>query len=188
MITLEQLQKIIPYAGPRAGVFIGPLNDAMVEFGIETPAQQAAFIAQVAHESGSLRYVRELASGDAYDTGRLAARLGNTPAADGDGRRYKGRGLIQITGFNNYRACGLALGLDLLAHPELLEQPVNACRSAGWYWRVNNLNKWVDAGDFDGLSDAINKGRKTVAYGDANGFVDRLAFFKRAEQVLLCNS
>lgn len=188
MIDLFKLKAIMPSAGNRADIFLIPLVQAMEEFGIETPAQQAAFIAQIAHESGSLHYVRELASGDAYDTGRLAARLGNTPAADGDGRRYKGRGLIQITGFNNYRACGLALGLDLLAYPELLEQPVNACRSAGWYWRVNNLNKWVDAGDFDGLSDAINKGRKTAAYGDANGFVDRLAFFKRAEQVLLCNS
>jgi putative chitinase len=181
MITLRQLRKIIPYAGLRAAVFVRPLNDAMTEFGIDTPARLAAFLAQIAHESGSLRYVRELASGQAYE-GR--ADLGNTQP--GDGVLFKGRGLIQITGRANYRACSLALYGDerLLDTPELLEQTVAACRSAAWFWREHDLNKWADAGDFDGASDVINRGRKTAKVGDANGYADRLAFYELAKEVL----
>ena len=176
MITLEQLRQIIPFAGPRAAVFVVPINEAMDEFGIDTPARQAAFVAQIAHESGSLRYVRELASGEAYDTGRLAERLGNTPETDGDGQRYRGRGLIQITGASNYSACGLALGLDLLANPELLEQPNHACRSAAWFWDSRGLNALADAGDFERITRKIN--------GGLNGQADRLAFYHRAMEVL----
>lgn len=176
-ITLQQLQKIMPYAGKRAGTYLEPLNAAMCEFGIDTPMRQAAFLAQLAHESGSLRYVRELASGDAYDTGRLAQRLGNTPEADGDGQRYKGRGLIQITGTDNYRDCGLALGIDLLAHPELLEQPDLACRSAGWFWQSRGLNPLADVGAFRAITRVIN--------GGFNGYDDRLAYYERAKAVLL---
>src|SRR3990167_10770471 len=134
MITREQLLKIMPFAKARVDLFLDALRRAMEEFKINTPARQAAFLAQIAHESAELRYVRELASGEAYDTGRLAERLGNTPEDDDDGERYKGRGLIQITGTRNYRACGEALGLDLLAKPELLEQPGLAARSAAWFW------------------------------------------------------
>lgn len=190
MITIDQLKKIIPYAGPKAGVFLGPLNDAMAEFGIDTPARQAAFIAQVAHESGSLRYVSEIASGLAYngrkDLGNtkpeaiaIAHQHGSTP-----GPWWKGHGLIQVTGYDNHLACGAALGLDLVHQPRLLEQPVNAARSAAWFWKENNLNKWADAGDFDGVSDVINRGRKTQAIGDANGYKERLAFYQRARAIL----
>jgi putative chitinase len=181
MISLSDLKKIIPYAGHKAGVFFGPLTQAMTEFGIDTPPRQAAFLAQLAHESGSLRYVREIASGRAYE-GR--ADLGNTEP--GDGVRFKGRGLIQITGRANYRACSMALFGDerLLDRPEILEQAVPACRSAAWFWREHNLNRWADAGDFDGTSDIINRGRKTSKIGDANGYADRLAFYERAKEVL----
>lgn len=181
MLTLTLLKKIIPYAGVRADAFLGPLNAAMDEFGIDTPARQAAFIAQIAHESGSLRYVREIASGEAYEGRR---DLGNTEP--GDGVRYKGRGLIQITGRANYRACSLALFGDerLLASPQLLEESGNACRSAAWFWKTHGLNKWADAGDFDGVSDVINRGRKTAKEGDANGYEDRLAYYERAQSVL----
>lgn len=180
MITLDQLKKIIPYAGPRAGVFLGPLNDAMVEASINTPLRQAAFLAQIAHESGSLNYVRELASGKAYDTGSLAQRLGNTPVADGDGQRYKGRGLIQITGRANYLACSQALYGDsrLLDTPELIEQPVVACRSAGWYWSAHDLNALADTGSFLAITRAIN--------GGFNGLAERLAFYERAKGILGC--
>lgn len=190
MITLDQLKKIIPNAGPRAGFFLVPLNDAMDEFGIDTPARQAAFLSQVAVESGSLRYVAEIASGVAYngrkDLGNtkpeaiaIAKKNGSTP-----GPWWKGHGLIQVTGYDNHLACGQALGLDLLNHPELLEEPINAARSAAWFWKEHGLNKWADAGDCDGISDVINKGRKTAPIGDANGFKERLAFYQRAKEVL----
>jgi putative chitinase len=176
MITIEQLKKIIPYAGSGAGVFLGPLNDAMSEFGIDTSARQAAFLAQVAHESGSLRYVCEIASGAAYE-GR--ADLGNTKP--GDGIRFCGRGLIQITGRANYRACSVAMyGNEgyLLLHPELLEEVVPACRSAAWFWHSRGLNALADSGSFRAITRAIN--------GGFNGYADRLANFQRAQEVLSC--
>lgn len=176
-ISLLQLQRIIPNAGPRAGVFHGPLVAAMDEFEINTPVRQAPFLAQIAHESGSLRYVRELADGGAYE-GRVD--LGNVEP--GDGPYFKGRGLIQITGRSNYAKCAEALGLPLLEQPELLEQPVNACRSAAWFWRSRDLNRLADEGDFLMISKRINgTNRKT---GLPNGWEDRLAFYERAKQVL----
>lgn len=172
MITAAQLLKIMPYAGQRrAATFIGPLAAAMSEFGISTPARQASFLSQIGHESGQLQYVRELASGEAYEGRR---DLGNTMA--GDGRRYRGRGLIQITGRANYVACGAALGLDLLGTPELLEQPVNACRSAAWFWKRNGLNELADAGDQVRVTRRIN--------GGTNGLAERLALFEVAKRVL----
>lgn len=179
MITLDQLRAIMPFAGQRAEVFLDPLNRAMDEFSIDTPGRQAAFLAQIGHESGSLRYVRELASGSAYDTGRLAERLGNTPEDDDDGERYKGRGLIQITGTANYRECSAALFGDeqhLLDHPEILELPEHACRSAAWFWLRHHLNDHADVGDFTRITRIIN--------GGTNGMVDRVAFYERAKAVL----
>lgn len=176
MVSFDQLQRIMPLAGKRAAIFLVPLNEAMQEFEITTPKRQAAFLAQIAHESGSLYYVRELASGSAYDTGRLAERLGNTPEDDGDGERYRGRGLIQITGRANYLLCGLALDLDLLAEPELLEQPALACRSAAWFWHSRKLNILADKGSFFGITKKIN--------GGYNGLDERVAFWERAKEVL----
>ncbi|PKV42740.1 putative chitinase [Janthinobacterium sp. 61] len=170
-LTLAQLVAIMPYARPRAATFLAPLNAAMLEFGITTPARQASFLSQVGHESGSLAYVRELASGAAYEGRR---DLGNT--LPGDGVRYKGRGLIQITGRANYAACGKALGLDLLAKPDLLEQIVNACRSAGWFWQSNGLNALADAGDQVRVTRRVN--------GGTNGLAERLALFAAAQRVL----
>lgn len=172
-LSLEQLKKIIPFAGQRAGVFLGPLNQAMEEWGIDKPARRAAFLAQIAHESGSLRYVREIADGKAYE-GRKD--LGNTEP--GDGPRYKGRGLIQITGRTNYRACSVALYGDerLLQKPELLEEPVAACRSAAWFWWAHGLNAFADVGDFGRITRVIN--------GGTNGLQDRLAYYERAQAVL----
>lgn len=173
MITLNDLHKICPTT-PRAKlvVFVDPLNAAMREFGIdENSEREVAFLAQIAHESGGFYYVCELASGGAYE-GR--ADLGNTE--EGDGVKYKGRGLIQITGRSNYAACGTALGVDLLNEPELLEQPVLACRSAGWYWKERGLNELADAGDFLRITKRIN--------GGTNGWKERLAYLHKAEEVL----
>lgn len=167
----NDLLKIMPYAKARIDIFLEPLNAAMKEFEINTPARRAAFLAQIGHESGQLRYVRELASGQAYE-GRKD--LGNTQP--GDGVRFKGRGLIQITGRSNYIDCGKALALDLLAKPELLEEPESACRSAAWFWKTRGLNELADAGDQVKITRRIN--------GGTNGLADRLALFEVAKQVL----
>ncbi|MCV4287853.1 glycoside hydrolase family 19 protein [Pseudomonas capsici] len=178
-ITQQQLLQILPSAGQKAGVFVPALNAAMGKYQIITPPRIAAFIAQIGHESGQLRYVRELGN-DAYlskyDTGRLAANLGNTPESDGDGQRYRGRGLIQVTGRANYAACGEALGLDLLNHPELLEQPEHAAMSAAWFWGINGLNRLADQGDFVKITKRIN--------GGTNGLAERQEFYDRALKVL----
>lgn len=189
-LTLVDLRAIFPHASSaKLSPFVDGLNAAMEEFGIDTSARQAAFLAQVGHESGSFTYLKELASGDAYE-GR--ANLGNTE--EGDGRKFKGRGLLQITGRKNYGLCGDALNLDLLESPELLEVPENAVRSAAWFWvrgaGLNlskraiqygvqpdcNLNDLADAEDFMGITLAIN--------GGTNGLAERQAFFDKAQQVL----
>ena len=170
-VTLVQLLAIMPLARTRAAAFLAPLNATMLEFGITTLARQASFLSQVGHESGQLRYVHELASGQAYE-GR--ADLGNTQR--GDGVRFRGRGLLQVTGRANYAACGKALGMDLLAKPELLEQAVNACRSAGWFWQTRGLNALADAGDQERVTRRIN--------GGVNGLAERLALYQKARKVL----
>jgi putative chitinase len=171
LVTADQLKRILPLAGARADTFCAPLNIAMGEFEINTPARQAAFIAQIGHESGQFRYVRELASGAAYE-GR--ADLGNT--MKGDGVRFRGRGLIQITGRANYKACGAALGLDLVLYPELLEQPMYASRSAAWFWKTRGLNEIADVGDQTKITRRIN--------GGTNGLAERLAYFEIARKVI----
>lgn len=180
-ITEKQLLQILPNAGHQAGVFVPGLNATMGKFAIITRLRMAAFIAQIGHESGQLRYVRELGNDKylaKYDTGRLAQRLGNTPEADGDGQKYRGRGCIQVTGRANYEACSEALFGDsrLLNTPELLEQPVYAALSAGWFWQKEGLNTLADKGDFLAITKRIN--------GGTNGLEDREALYKRALEVL----
>ena len=180
-ITAQQLLQILPNAGAKAGVFVPALNAAMGKYGIVTRLRIAAFVAQIGHESGQLRYVREL-GGDSYlakyDTGKLAKALGNTPAPDGDGQKYRGRGLIQITGHDNYEACSEALFGDsrLLNTPELLENPVYAALSAGWFWHRAGLNTLADKGDFLLITKRIN--------GGTNGLADREALYATALKVL----
>ena len=170
-MTIEELLKAMPCSAARAQIYLEPLNLSMDEFEINTHARQAAFLAQVAHESGSLRYVREIASGEAYEGRR---DLGNTEP--GDGPRFRGRGLIQVTGRSNYRRCGDDLGLDLLSRPELLELPIHAARSAGWFWQSRGLNELADKGEFKLITKRIN--------GGLNGLADRLAYYERACEVL----
>ena len=178
-ITQQQLQQILPNAGQTAGVFVPVLNTAMVRFQIIGTKRIAAFITQIGHESGQFRYVRELGSVQylsKYDTGSLARRLGNTPEADGDGHKYRGRGLIQITGRANYITCGEALALDLVNHPELLEKPQHACMSAAWFWASRGLNTLADRGQFYTFTRRINGGQ--------NGAADRQALYDSALKVL----
>lgn len=180
-ITEKQLQQILPNSGRQAGVFVPALNAAMGKYSIVTPLRMAAFIAQIGHESGQLHYVRELGNDQylaKYDTGRLAQRLGNTLEADGDGQKYRGRGLIQVTGRDNYAACSEALFGDsrLLNTPELLEHPVYASMSAGWFWHKAGLNSLADKGDFLTITKRIN--------GGTNGLEDREVLYERAIEVL----
>lgn len=172
MITKPQLQAIYREASPSLiDKFINPLNDTLEEFEINTPQRIRMFLAQIGHESGQLRYVQELASGSAYE-GRKD--LGNT--SPGDGVRYKGRGLIQITGKSNYTLASLGLGLPLIERPDLLEDPKNACRSAGWYWNKKNLNTLADMGMFQEITKRIN--------GGLNGYADRYKLYQRSLDVI----
>lgn len=172
LISKEQLQRIYREADPkRIERFLGHLNRTLEEFEINTPQRIRMFLAQIGHESGQLSYVRELASGEAYE-GRKD--LGNTEP--GDGVRFRGRGLIQITGRANYALLSLALGLPLLEKPELLEEDENAVRSAGWFWYKNNLNTLADMGMFQKITRRIN--------GGLNGYADRFKLYQRALEVL----
>jgi putative chitinase len=178
ILTVAELLGVMPLARKKAPVFITPLNLAMDEWEINNRLRQAAFMAQIAHETASLVFLRELASGAAYDTGRLAERLGNTPEADGDGQKYKGRGPIQITGHDNYLKCSMALYGDnrLLSTPELLEQPLDGCRAAGWFWSTHGLNELADVSNFLRITKVIN--------GGTNGLEERERFYAEALKVL----
>jgi predicted chitinase len=150
-VALRRAMPGLPAHNARA--YAPPLNAAMREGQITTKARAAAFLAQLGHESGSLRWMEELASGAAYEGRR---DLGNTQP--GDGRRYKGRGPIQLTGRANYRAAGQALGLPLEAEPTLAAQPAVGFRVAVWFWTTRGLNALADRGDFDGITLRINGG------------------------------
>lgn len=180
LITIEQLRVVMPRSGKRAELFMRYIDQAMAEFGINEPQRIIAFLATLCVESGQLVYMEELASGAAYDT---RVDLGNTKAAaieiasqhgSTPGKWWKGHGPIQITGYDNHRLCGIDLDLDLLNNPKFLTQPEHGCRSAGWFWKRNNLNKWADAEDWDGVRDVVNRGHKTAKIGDANGFQEFL--------------
>jgi putative chitinase len=175
-ITQQQLLQILPKAGAKAGVFAPVLNTAMQRYQIVGSKRVAAFIAQIGHESGQLVYVREI-WGPTMAQAKYEGRtdLGNTVA--GDGFKFRGRGLIQITGRANYAACGEALGLDLISKPELLEQPQNACLSAAWFWATKGLNTLADVGDFERITRRIN--------GGLNGQTDRLSLWAKALAVLV---
>ena len=172
MISKLQLSVVFKEADPKLiEKYLPYLNNTLDEFEINTPQRIRMFLAQVGHESGQLRYVKELSSGTAYE-GRKD--LGNT--SPGDGTLYKGRGLIQITGKSNYALASLGLGLPLLEHPELLEEPENAVRSAGWYWYKRNLNSLADMGQFKEITRRIN--------GGYNGYSDRYKLYQRAFNVI----
>ena len=175
-ITEQQLLQILPSAGRQAGVFVPVLNAAMGKYGIVTRLRVAAFIAQVGHESGQLRYVREIWGPTVQQSGYEGrADLGNT--GKGDGSKFRGRGLIQITGRANYAACGEALGLGLINKPELLEKPQHACMSAAWFWSTRGLNTLADQKDFAKITRRIN--------GGITGQADRQALYDKALKVLV---
>ncbi|MBC7968573.1 MAG: glycoside hydrolase family 19 protein [Verrucomicrobia bacterium] len=172
LLTAQQLLAIAPEASTsRINTLTPFLNRTMVEFNVSTPLRQAHFLAQVAHESDRFNALEEYASGEDYED---RDDLGNTQA--GDGVRYKGRGLIQVTGRTNYGACGRALGIDLINNPTQLAEPDLASRSAGWFWASNQLNGQADNDDVRTVTRLIN--------GGYNGLNDRIRLLQAAKRVL----
>jgi Predicted chitinase len=181
----------------------------MTEFEINTPLRQAAFLAQVFHESGNLGRLDENLNYSAQGLMRTwasrfdaataekyahkpemiankvyANRMGNRDEASGDGWKYRGAGLIQLTGKNNQFACAMHIGYDPTQIGIYLRTEEGACRSAGWFWQQVGANTYADKGDIDGVSDVVNIGRKTAKVGDSIGYAHRKALFEAFERVL----
>lgn len=171
-MTEQELKACLPFAS-EANIkkFLIPLNNTFLQFEINNSKRQAAFLAQIAHESGSLRYVEEIASGEAYE-GRKD--LGNIQP--GDGVRFKGRGLIQITGRANYKQLSKDLNYDFVSKPEDLELPGAAAMSAGWFWNKKKLNGYADQANFKMITKLIN--------GGYNGLEDRVKHWHRCLKAL----
>jgi len=168
-ITLEQLQKIASTKNIKLLTeLVDPLNSCLEKYEINTKARVCHFLAQVLHESGSFIYFRELASGTAYE-GRKD--LGNINP--GDGVKYKGRGVIQITGRANYASLSKDLGVDFVTQPLLLENHQWGVISAGWFWNKKSLNKYADIDNVEKITRLIN--------GGLNGFEDRKKYLVKAK-------
>jgi putative chitinase len=182
------------------GKWFEPLQETFEKYQINTPKRQACFIGQCMHESGGFKFVKENLNYSAkalmatwpsrfpdMDTAEkyerqpekiankvYSGRMGNTE--DGDGAKYIGRGLIQLTGKDNYKAFGEAIGEDLVANPQLVEQPRYAALSAGWFWNKRGLNALADAMDVTTMTVRINGGKI--------GIDDRIAKINKALDVL----
>lgn len=170
-ITRAQLIKVMPNAGSSADTYLLIINGWAEHFRINTPLRMAHYLAQIAHESGELRYTKELASGKAYE-GRKD--LGNTQP--GDGVKYKGRGLIQITGRANYQKYANYCKFDVVSSPELLERPLGAVKSSMWYWNLHGLNRLADQDNLKAIRRKIN--------GGYNGLPACEKYLKRAKEAL----
>lgn len=174
-ITPALLQSIYDCNADLANRYAPHLDAYMRDAEINTRNRAAAFLAQIGHESGRLRHAREI-WGPTHAQQRYEGRadLGNTQP--GDGSRYRGRGLIQITGRSNYQQVSSALGVDFVSQPELLETPQYAVQSATWFWTSRRLNQLADAGDVVGITRRIN--------GGLNGLDDRQSLHVAALQQL----
>ncbi len=203
MITDDSLKQIMPKLpeAKRAGL-LPPLQNAMNEFAVNTPKREAAFLAQIAHESGELTIFAEnlnysakglmatwpkrfpdLATAQKYERNPeklanyvYANRVGNGNEASGDGWKFRGRGPIQITGRENYQKYGSRLNVDLVNAPDKAATPDVGFRVAGLYWRENGLNELADGEMFETITKRINGGLK--------GLEDRLKYYTRAKMVL----
>lgn len=180
ILTTKQLAGIL-LLPPESSRFqyLSGLNAALEEFEINTVHRAAAFIAQVAHETGGFRWFTELWGPTTQQLkyeppSKLADQLGNTEK--GDGMKFKGRGAIQLTGRANYKRFGEKLGIDLISHPELAATEEHAFRIAGLYWDTHGLNALADAGKFEAITRAIN--------GGVNGLVDRRKYYDRGLEIL----
>lgn len=171
---------------PRATSWLPSLQAACDCYAINTPLRIAAFLATIGVESGRLVYTSEiwgptLAQQEYEPPSAKAKGLGNTES--GDGLKFRGRGLIQVTGKANYAICGLALNLPLIERPELLQQPDNAALSAAWFIDNSNLNPLADAGNFLGYSRAVNIGSAT-SKAMPNSWTQRLQLYGDAKHAL----
>lgn len=165
---------IMPNAKDRVGKYINYINGYADKFKISSPMRMAHYLAQIAHESAELKYTREIASGRSYE-GRKD--LGNVH--QGDGVKYKGRGLIQITGRANYEAYKNFCKFDVVSTPELLERPLGAVKSSMWWWKEHGLNELADNDDVLAVTKVIN--------GGTNGLEDRKRYLERAFKVFGLN-
>ena len=197
MISHDKLNEIVPGGGS----FAQAISSAAERFQINTPERLAAFIAQTAHESARYtrlienlnysaqglmktwptRFTPSIADEYARKPEAIAnyvygGRMGNGPEASGDGWRYRGRGMIQLTGRDNYRRCGLDLGMPFEAEPDIVAQPHYAAITAGWFWQAHGLNGWADKGDFTRITRIIN--------GGTHGLDDRVKIWRKALEVL----
>ena len=183
MLTSEQLQSIMPgLSAKRNGELLPFLQAAMAEFAIEAPARAAAFLAQLAHESGQFRFMEEIwgptSAQQRYEpASTLATTLGNTEP--GDGKRFKGRGPIQITGRANYRRFGDLLGVGLVSEPARAAVPELAFRIAGLFWSKKGLNELADQATPDAFREITRR-----INGGFNGLEDRRKFYAAACTVL----
>jgi putative chitinase len=180
--------------------WLKPLEDTFVKYNISTPKRQAAFIGQCAHESGNFKTLqenlnysaeglmktwpsrfttKEIADQYARQPAKIAGKVYNGRLGNGseeEAAKYLGRGLIQLTGRENYANCGTAIGVDLIGNPNLLTEPKYAAISAGWFWNKKGLNALADAQDYDTMTKRIN--------GGLIGLDDRKAKIAKALSVL----
>lgn len=181
-LTKSLLLRAVPELySPRVDEFVASFNQWAIPFGIDNDKRAVHYLAQVFHESGALRYVEEIASGAAYDTGSKAIALGNTPEKDGDGQRYKGRGFIQLTGLNNYKAFNASdlCTEDVVTHPEkVAEFPLNQVASM-WFWQSHKLNELADRDDGAKIGEDVCKQITRIVNGGTNGLANRLFYYRR---------
>jgi putative chitinase len=201
----QTLRQIMPN-NPDPERWAQAFTAAFDQYGITTPVQQAAFLAQCGHESNDCRAVVENLnySADAlshlfgkYFPGQLeqqyhrkpeqianriyANRMGNGPESSGDGWRYRGRGPIQMTGKDNYAAFAAESGFDAVNHPELVEEPEAGAAAAGFWWKRNHANRYAD--DVVAVSRLVNLGNPG-ARAEPHGMDDRRARWNRARTTL----
>lgn len=188
-VTLEQMHICFPSASAQLiSSFLEPLNETIDKYQINTPQRLSCFMAQIAHESACLKYTRELSDGKKYEH---RTDLGNID--DGDGQKYVGRGLIQVTGRNNYIEVSEEFAVRFTDQPELLEGPMFASLSAGWFWKKKYLNSVADKNDswrrnwkgkdwnkFYWISILINGYNSKI--GEPNGMPDRLKYYELSKK------
>lgn len=172
MITKEMLRKLAPTAKEEIISHLAEnLDDQLAKYNIDNYLRVCHFLAQAAHESASFRTLEEYASGAAYE-GRKD--LGNVNP--GDGKRYKGRGIFQLTGRANYRTYGQKLGYDLEGNPDLAKDPLISIKTACEYWNSRKLSELADKDDVRGITKKIN--------GGFNGLDDRIQYLQKAKAII----